>query len=101
MPAIDNFIRPKEWISDFLSDLGRVVRKWGEERYVPIRQQVDEDWKEHKLIEPLMKEVLVDLGINAAFFPAEAGGQIVPTGLTNMSNTNRFKLNRIIIAHRL
>ncbi len=78
MPTIDDFIRPKEWISDFLSDLGRVVRKWGEERYVPIRQQVDEDWKEHNLIEPLMKEVLVDLGINAAFFPAEAGGTDMP-----------------------
>ena len=57
MPTIDDFIRPKEWVSDFLSDLGKVLRKWGEERYVPIRQQVDEDWQEHKLIEPLLKEV--------------------------------------------
>jgi hypothetical protein len=32
--------------TDFVSDLGRVIRKWGEERYVPIRQQVDEDWKD-------------------------------------------------------
>jgi alkylation response protein AidB-like acyl-CoA dehydrogenase len=78
MPSIDDFIRPKEWVSDFLSDLGKVLRRWGEERYVPIRQQVDEDWKEHKLIEPLLKEVLHDLGINAAFFPAEAGGTDMP-----------------------
>lgn len=78
MPTIDDFIRPKEWVSDFLSDLGKVLRKWGEERYVPIRQQVDEDWQEHKLIEPLLKEVLVDLGINSAFFPAEAGGTDMP-----------------------
>ena len=47
-------------------------------RYIPIRQQVDEDWHEHKLIVPLMKDVLVDLGVNAAFFPAEAGGTDLP-----------------------
>jgi alkylation response protein AidB-like acyl-CoA dehydrogenase len=78
MPTIDDFIRPKEWVSDFVTDLGKVLRRWGEERYVPIRQQVDEDWKEHELIMPLMKEVLVDLGINAAFFPAEVGGTDMP-----------------------
>jgi alkylation response protein AidB-like acyl-CoA dehydrogenase len=82
MPTIDDFIRPKEWVSDFTSDLGKVLRKWGEERYLPLRQQIDEDWAEHKIIEPLMKEVLVDLGINAAFFPAEAGGTDMPEPMT-------------------
>ena len=82
MPTIDDFIRPKEWVSDFVSDLGKVLRRWGEERYLPIRQQVDEDWEEHKIIEPLLKEVLVDLGINAAFFPAEAGGTDMPEPMT-------------------
>jgi alkylation response protein AidB-like acyl-CoA dehydrogenase len=85
MPTIDDFIRPKEWVSDFVSDLGRVLRRWGEERYLPIRQQVDEDWEEHKIIEPLLKEVLVDLGINAAFFPAEAGGTEMPEPMTLIS----------------
>ena len=82
MPTIDDFIRPKEWVSDFTSDLGKVLRKWGEERYMPLRQQIDEDWAEHNIIEPLMKEVLVDLGINAAFFPAEAGGTDMPEPMT-------------------
>ena len=82
MPTIDDFIRPKEWVSDFVTELGKVVRKWGEDRYVPIRQEVDEDWREHKLIEPLMKEVLVDLGVNAAFFPIEAGGTDMPEPVT-------------------
>jgi alkylation response protein AidB-like acyl-CoA dehydrogenase len=82
MPTIDDFIRPKEWVSDFVSDLGKVLRRWGEERYLPIRQQVDEDWEEHKIVEPLLKEVLVDLGINAAFFPAEAGGTDMPEPMT-------------------
>jgi alkylation response protein AidB-like acyl-CoA dehydrogenase len=86
MPTIDDFIRPKEWVSDFVSDLGKVIRRWGEEKYIPIRQMVDEDWKEHELIEPMLKEVLVDLGINAAFFPAEAGGTDMPEpmGLTSV-----------------
>lgn len=78
MPTIDDFVRPKEWVSDFISDLGRVIREWGEDRYIPIRQQIDEDWEEHKIIEPLLKEVLVDLGISAAYFPAEVGGLDMP-----------------------
>ncbi|MBC2715158.1 MAG: acyl-CoA/acyl-ACP dehydrogenase [Desulfobacteraceae bacterium] len=51
-----------------------MLRKWGEERYAPIRRQVDDDWKEHKLIKPLFKEVLVDLGVAGAMFPLEVGG---------------------------
>lgn len=82
MPTIDDFVRPKEWVSDFVSDMGKVLRRWGEERYVPIRQKVDEDWRDHQLVEPLLKEVLVDLGINAAFFPAEAGGTDMPEPTT-------------------
>lgn len=78
MPDIDDFIRPKDWVSDFITDFGKVLRRWGDEKYVPIRQQVDEDWRDHKLIEPMLKEVLVDLGINAAFFPAEVGGTDMP-----------------------
>lgn len=86
MPTIDDFIRPKEWVSDFISDMGRVLRDWGQDKYIPIRQQVDEDWKEHKLIKPFLKEILVDLGINAAFFPAEFGGTDMPEpiALTNI-----------------
>lgn len=82
MPTIDDFIRPKEFVSDFITDLGKVIRRWGQDRYVPIRQQVDDDWYEHKLITPLMKDVLVDLGVNAAFFPAEVGGTEMPEPMT-------------------
>ena len=94
MPTIDDFIRPKEWVSDFLSSLGKVIRQWGEERYIPIRQQVDEDWREHKLIKPLMKEVLVDLGVNSAFFPAEVGGTEMPEPMA-LSNVVCEELARI------
>ncbi len=78
MPTIDDFIQPKEWVSDFLTDLGKVIRQWGEQTYLPVRQQIDEDWQTHKLVPPLMKEVLVDLGVNAALFPSEAGGTDMP-----------------------
>jgi alkylation response protein AidB-like acyl-CoA dehydrogenase len=78
MPTIDNFIRPKEWVSDEATLIGQTLRKWAEERLRPIVDQIDDDWKEHKLIDPLLKEVLVDLGLNSAFFPAEFGGQDVP-----------------------
>ena len=82
MPSIDDFIRPKEWVSDFATDAGKVLRKWGKDVYMPIRQQVDDDWKEHKLVTPLLKEVLVDLGMNAAFFPCEVGGADLPDPCT-------------------
>jgi butyryl-CoA dehydrogenase len=78
MPTIDDFIRPKEWVSDFVTEMGHVIRQWGEEKYIPLRQNIDEDWREHKIVEPLLKEVLVDLGINSAFFPAEVGGTDIP-----------------------
>ena len=94
MPTIDDFIRPKEWVSDFVSDLGKVLRRWGEERYIPVRQQIDEDWKEHKLVKPFLKEVLVDLGINSAFFPAEAGGTEMPDPVT-LTNVICEELARI------
>ena len=94
MPTIDDFIRPREWVSDFTTELGKVIRRWGEEKYIPIRQQVDEDWSEHKLIKPLLKEVLVDLGINAAFFPAEAGGTDMPEPMA-LSNVICEELARI------
>jgi alkylation response protein AidB-like acyl-CoA dehydrogenase len=95
MATIDDFIRPKEWVSDFVSDLGKVLRRWGEEKYIPIRQQIDDDWKEHRLVEPLLKEVMVDLGINAAFFPAEAGGSGMPEpmALTNVISEELAKID--------
>jgi alkylation response protein AidB-like acyl-CoA dehydrogenase len=82
MPTIDDFVRPSEWVSEFVSDMGKAIREWGQERYMPIRQQIDEDWQDHTLVRPLLKEVLVDFGINKAFFPAEAGGLDAPEEMT-------------------
>ena len=82
MPNIDDFIRPKEWVPEMAINFGKEIRKWGKERFLPIRREVDEDWQEHKLVEPLLKEVLVDMGINAAFFPEELGGSDLPNPAT-------------------
>ncbi|MGD0820766.1 MAG: acyl-CoA dehydrogenase family protein [Desulfomonilia bacterium] len=82
MPNIDDFIRPKEWVSDFVTDIGKVLREWGKDKYLPVRQKIDEDWTHHKIVKPLLKEVLVDLGINAAFFPYEVGGTDIPDACT-------------------
>jgi len=82
MPTIDDFLRPKEWIPDIVLDMGKVIRQWGEDRYIPIRRQIDEDWKEHKLIKPLMKEVMVDLGLSKGGWPAEVGGMDIPNTAT-------------------
>lgn len=78
MPTIDDFIRPKEWVPDVLTQMGKSLRRWGEENVVPVRQQIDEDWREHRLVKPLLKQVLVDLGVNSALFPQEVGGSDVP-----------------------
>ena len=82
MPTIDDFLRPKEWIPDIVLDIGRVIRQWGEDKYMPIRRQIDEDWKEHKLVKPLMKELLVDLSLARGLWPAEVGGMDIPNSAT-------------------
>jgi len=47
---------------------------------MPIRQQVDADEREHKIIEPVMKQILVDFGAQRMVFPEKYGG----LGLTSM-----------------
>jgi len=74
MPTIDDFIRPKEWVSPFALEFGNSIRQWAEEKLLPIRRKIDEDWQEHQLIKPLFKELLVDLGVQRGLFPAELGG---------------------------
>lgn len=81
MPTIDDFMRP-EWIPEIVLDMGKVIREWGEEKYMPVRRKIDEDWQEHKLVKPLMKEVLVDLGFSKSLWPSEVGGIDIPNAAT-------------------
>jgi hypothetical protein len=53
--------------------MGRAIRDWGQERTIPIRQQIGEDRPDHARVKPLLKEVLVDFGLNSTFLPQETG----------------------------
>jgi len=74
MRTIDDFSRPKEWIPEVVEGLASSIREWVNGRYMPIRRNIDEDWREHELVKPLLKEVLVDLGFNKSLWPTEVGG---------------------------
>jgi len=74
MKSFDEFSRPTDRISPMEKPLRKVIRKWAEEEVMPYRREFDEDWKEHRLIEPAMKKLCVDLGIQRVLFPSELGG---------------------------
>ncbi|TDA35878.1 MAG: hypothetical protein DSO02_00975, partial [Hadesarchaea archaeon] len=78
MPTADDFTKPVEWIPEVAYQFAQMIRDFGERRYRPLRRKIDEDWREHKLVEPLLKEVLVDLGVNKALWPEEYGGLGLP-----------------------
>jgi len=52
----------------------KIIRDWGDKYVIPYRRQYDEDWKDHKFIEPAFKALLVDLGFQKSMFPPEYGG---------------------------
>jgi alkylation response protein AidB-like acyl-CoA dehydrogenase len=55
----------------FLRD---AIRSFVEGVIMPIRQQVDADERGHKIIEPIMKQGLVDIGAQRMMFPEKYGG---------------------------
>ncbi|NMD42868.1 MAG: acyl-CoA/acyl-ACP dehydrogenase [Firmicutes bacterium] len=74
MYSIDDFTRPKEYLSPLDEYLGKIVRKWADEEVIPYRRQYDEDWKEHRLIEPAFDKLMGKLGIQRVLFPEDLGG---------------------------
>ncbi|GAI08879.1 unnamed protein product, partial [marine sediment metagenome] len=44
MPTIDDFTRPRELIPPLIDDMGRAIREWVDDRYMPMRRKIDEDW---------------------------------------------------------
>ncbi len=74
MKSFEEFSRPVDRISPMEKPLRMVIRKWVEEEVIPFRREYDEDWKDHRLIEPAMKKACVDLGLQKAIFPEECGG---------------------------
>ena len=57
--------------SEFLLD---ATRGFVDGVIMPIRQQVDADEREHKIIEPVLKQVLADFGAQRLMFPEKYGG---------------------------
>jgi alkylation response protein AidB-like acyl-CoA dehydrogenase len=74
MKSIDDFTRPRESMTPLDRHLRRILRRWADEEVIPHRRCYDEDWKTHRLIEPALKKLMVDLGLQRALFPAELGG---------------------------
>ena len=74
MKNFDDFSRPDEYISPLDKHLRHIIRKWADKYVMPHRRQFDEDWKDHKLIEPAIDNILGELGLQKAMFPGEMGG---------------------------
>ena len=92
MPTIDDFSRPRELIPVLIEDMARSIREWVDDRYMPIRRMIDEDWTEHKLVLPLLKEVMVDLGLNRMVWPVDVGGlDISSVGATGVGAVRIFE----------
>ena len=73
-------------IVEFMTDeerfLREAVRAFVDGVIVPIRQQVDEDEREHMIVESTLKQLLVDFGVQRLMFPEEYGG----LGITSMQS---------------
>jgi alkylation response protein AidB-like acyl-CoA dehydrogenase len=74
MDHFDEFSRPEEYISPLDRQLRRVIRNWAEKEVIPLRRKFDEDWRDHKLIEPAFDKLMGELGLQKAMFPEEFGG---------------------------
>ena len=65
-------------LNDFMTEedafLRDATRGFVDGVIMPIRQQVDTDEREHKIIEPVMKQICVDFGAQKMLFPAKYGG---------------------------
>ena len=90
MKSIDQITRPLEYLSPLDRILGPMVRKWADEEVIPHRRRYDEDWKEHKIIEPAFKKLMVDLGLQRLLFPRQVGGWGL--GASSYLGTGAFRI---------
>jgi len=74
MKHFDDFSRPLEYISPLDKHFRAVLRKYIEQEVMPYRRKYDEDWKEHKLIEPAFDKLMGELGLQKSLFPQKYGG---------------------------
>jgi alkylation response protein AidB-like acyl-CoA dehydrogenase len=74
MKHFDEFSVSLEHVSPMEKHLRRIIRNWADNDCIPFRRQYDEDWKDHKIIEPAFHKLMVGLGMQKAFFPEDLGG---------------------------
>ena len=74
MSQIDKITRPLEYLSPLDEMLGNLIRRWAEQEVMPLRRGFDEDWQEHRLIEPAYDKLMGELGLQRLLFPEEVGG---------------------------
>jgi alkylation response protein AidB-like acyl-CoA dehydrogenase len=74
MKDIDGFTRPLEYISPLDDYLRGIVRTWADDYVMPHRRSYDEDWKDHRLIEPAFARLQGELGLQRLLFPEDLGG---------------------------
>ncbi|MGO9826835.1 MAG: acyl-CoA dehydrogenase family protein [Terriglobales bacterium] len=74
MPTYQNIARPEEWITDTDRQFADAIRKWVDNDVWPNRRKIDDDWAEHKIVKPIMKKLMVDIGYQRGVWPEEVGG---------------------------
>jgi alkylation response protein AidB-like acyl-CoA dehydrogenase len=70
----DPFSLPSEWVPKKSRELVAAVKQWADERVIPVRRQIDDDWDTHEIVHPLLEALCVEVGYQAANWPVEYGG---------------------------
>jgi alkylation response protein AidB-like acyl-CoA dehydrogenase len=90
MRTLDDFSRPREFLSPLDRHLGRIVRNWADTHVIPHRRAYDEDWREHRLIQPAFDVLMRDLGLQRMIFPEQYGG--MGMGHSDYLGTGAFRV---------
>jgi alkylation response protein AidB-like acyl-CoA dehydrogenase len=90
MRTIDDFTRPLEYMSPMDGPLRQIVRDWANNDVIPFRRKFDEDYADHKLIEPAFDKLMGEMGLQRVLFPADLGGWGM--GSSNYFTTAAFML---------
>jgi len=72
--ALPKHLSLKELMTEEDRFLRDATRDFVEGVIMPMRREVDADEREHKIIEPIMKELCVDFGTQRMLFPEKYGG---------------------------
>jgi butyryl-CoA dehydrogenase len=78
--AMPKHVCLEEFMTEEEKMLRDAVRGFVEGVITSVRQQVDADEREHKLIESILKQISVDLGAQRMVFPTKYGGIEITSG---------------------